>query len=71
MDEPAADVSQTPAVNPLDTPSNDALVLTDTETLILDLYAKERELELERSLLEARQAGPYCFQIKKFIKEPR
>ncbi|KAF2144971.1 uncharacterized protein K452DRAFT_222087 [Aplosporella prunicola CBS 121167] len=52
----AEDVSQTPAINPLDTPSNDALVLTDTERLILDLYAKERELELERSLLEARQA---------------
>lgn len=37
-----------------------SVVLSDTEKLVLQLYHQVRELELERSLLEAQQNGTAC-----------
>lgn len=41
----------------LQTNHSDAFAFSDTETLVLRLYDQLRELELQRSLLEAQEAG--------------
>lgn len=43
----------------LQTNHNDAFAFSDTEKLALQLYDQLRELELQRSLLEAQEAGTY------------
>ncbi|GME63510.1 uncharacterized protein LTHEOB_3920 [Neofusicoccum parvum] len=40
----------------MNTPDADALVLSDPEKLVLQLYQQVRELELERALVEAQQS---------------
>lgn len=43
----------------MNTPDADALVLSDPEKLVLQLYQQVRELELERALVEAQQSGTF------------
>lgn len=45
----------------LQTPHNDALVLSEAERLILDLVDQQEELLLERSLFEAVASGELLF----------
>jgi arylamine N-acetyltransferase len=47
----------------LQTPHSDAFAFSETEALALELYDQLREVELQKSLIEAQRGGASCLRV--------